>query len=203
MHHVCPLSQGLKKTIPYAIIGPRQAPVGRWAVAKPLTYIALSAAFVGSVAAEVVHPDVFSVLERDADCRSLCTARHGDDPPFTLSFDYYEGEYDTHINLRIGGREFKGLPLSRGSIKDGYLPFDKYRFPRHTLYGLVAFTAIRNMDVHYFIRLEDGFRYLGEFPDLSYDTDTGLFVGWFLHDRLNASRFNYVLQDDRLVEVEN
>ena len=169
---------------------------------KLLTYIVLSAVFFGSIAAEVVDSDALVILERGADCRSSCTARHGDDPPFTLSFDSYEGDYDTHINLRIEDREFKGLPISRRSIKDGSLRFTKYRFPRHTLYGFVSFISTKNMEVHYFIRLEDGFRYLGEFNKLSYDTDSGMFVEFFVHGMARISRFNYILQGDRLIREE-
>ena len=172
-------------------------------MAKPLTHIALSAAFVGSVAAEVVDSDTLIILERGADCRTSCTAHDGDGPPFTLSFDSYREDYYTYINLRIEDREFKGLPVSRGFTEDGSLPFDKYTFPQHTLYGFVSLISTKNMEVHYFIRLDDGFRYLGKFAKLGYDTDSGMFVEFFVHGQANISRFNYILQGDRLVEVES
>ena len=149
-------------------------------------------------ASTVVHPDALVILKKGEDCRSSCTARHGDDAPFALSFDSYEEGYRTYINLRIGNRTFRGLPISRRFIKDGLLSFDKYRFPRHTLYGLVSSISTKNMEVHYFIRSDGGFSYLGEFPSLSYDTKLGLFVGFF-NSRDRFSRYYYRLQEGRLL----
>ena len=153
-------------------------------------------------ASTVVHPDALVVLKKEEDCRSSCTARHGDDAPFTLSFDLYEEGYGMFINLRIDKREFGGLVVSRRFIKKGSLPFRKYRFPRHTLYGLVSSISTKNMEVHYFIRSDGGFSYLGEFPRLSYDTESGLFVGFF-NSRDWFTRYYYRLQDGRLVEVDD
>ena len=166
--------------------------------------VVLSALLAGSAfASTVVHPDALVVLKKGEDCRSSCTARHGDDAPFTLSFDSYEEGYDIFINLRIDGREFKGLIIDRPFIENGSLPFEKYRFPRHTLYGLLSSISTKNMEVHYFIRSDGGFSYLGEFPSLSYDMESGLFIGFFHHGMARGSTYYYRLQDNRLVEVDD
>ena len=149
-------------------------------------------------ASTVVHPDALVILKKGEDCRSSCTAHHGDDAPFTLSFDSYEEGYDIFINLRIGNREFKGLVIDRPFIENGSLPFSKYRFPRHTLYGLKSSRGAYNSYTHYFIRSDDSFSYLGDFPSLSYDTKLGLFVGFF-NSRDRFSRYYYRLQEGRLV----
>ena len=167
-----------------------------------LARIVLSAVLVGSVAAAVVESDALVVLKRGEDCRSSCTARHGDDPPFTLSFNSYEEGYRTYIDLRIENREFRRLPISRRFIKDGSLPFEKHRFPRHTLYGLESSRSTKNMRTHYFIRSNDGFRHLGRFSKLGYDTELGLFVE-FAYFKTGATRYYYRLQNGRLVEEED
>ena len=155
-------------------------------MAKVSTYIALSAVLAVSVAAEVVDSDAFAVLERDADCRSSCIARHGDDPPFTLSFDSYEKGYRTYINLRIEDREFRGLSTFATVYKEtvGFLSTNTGS-PDIPCMGLVSLASAKNMEVHYFIRFEDGLRYLGEFANLSYDTDSGMFVEFFVHGQAN------------------
>ena len=150
-------------------------------------------------ASTVVHPDALVILKKGEDCRSSCTARHGDDAPFALSFDSYEEGYNMFINLRIDGREFRGLIIDRPFIENGSLPFRKYRFPRHTLYGLISSMSTKNMEVHYFIRSDGIFSYLGEFPNLKYDTESGLFIGFFHHGMARSSTYYYRLQEGRLL----
>ena len=161
------------------------------------------AILVGSLCAStVVHPDASLILERGKDCRSSCTARQSDGEPFALSFNSYREGSHTYINLQIGGREFRGLMISRRLITDGSLHFYQFQFPQHTLYGLISHSSTKNMDIHYFIRSDGGFSYLGEFPSLSYDTQSGLFVGFFLSSAMEDSTHYYRLQDDRLTEED-
>ena len=168
-------------------------------VLKLLASVGLSAAFGAS--ASVVEPRTAVILE-DGDCRSSCTARPSDGAPFSLSFGSYEKGYDMFIDLQIGDRKFKNLPISRRFIADGSLPFFQHTFPQHTLYGLRSSRSTKNTYAHYFIRSGGGFSHLGRFPYLSYDTQLGLFVG-FIFFTTGATRYYYRLQGDRLVEEED
>ena len=166
-----------------------------------------SALFTASLSASTVVKASISIVLEDGDCRISCTADlSSNGGPLTFNFKSYERGYDMFIDLWIGGREFKELIIDRTLIKDGLLPFYKYEFPQHTLYGLDSSISAHNSYVHYFTRSNNGLNHLGHFPYLSYDTKLGLFVGFLhanFHGKMGSTRQYYRLQGNRLVEEED
>ena len=167
---------------------------------KPSALFGLLAVSAAPVAATVVEANALPLFQ--GPCQPSCTARHDGDEPFTLSYKSYKKDSETYIDLRIGDSVFTELDVVSWFLEDGSPPFYKYVFPRHTMYGLNSIRSAHNAYVHYFMRRDDKFDYLGLFPQLLYDTTLVRFVSFEKIDR-EIIKFYYKFEGSRLVEDED
>ena len=69
------------------------------------------------------------------------------------------------------------------------------------MYGLISTEAAYNAYIHYFTRTEEGFHYLGRFPVLHYDNESGQFIGYARVEEKTYT-FYYTLDGHQLTQSQ-
>ena len=89
---------------------------------------------------------------------------------------YKEGRRH-YLEVRMEGDIFQ-VPIAPWHITDYPFPLELYIFsPSLKLYGLLSNNGSAGIFVNYFSRDGEGFHYLGVFPILTYDKNSGHFIG--------------------------
>ena len=149
-----------------------------------------------------------TTLFRECEPETICrTDAVGLTEPFSLRWrNKKEGKNDFFLIMEIGGGIFE-VPMSPDFIRAWPFPLRLYIFSDTLmLYGLASNVGSGGIYVNYFARDEDGsFHYLGLFPFLSYDKDSGYFVGGESHGSVGYTTYYYRLDVGALdlVKVED
>ena len=123
-------------------------------------------------------PKSVALFKEGCEPQTTCrTNLRGQDEDFFLRWSRYRGGSRYFISMDIEGKTFD-ISTRRELIRNKPFPLELYIFsPLLKLYGSLSAGGSGGLYVHYFSRDEDGFHYLGRYPFLVYDRDSGHFVG--------------------------
>ena len=131
-----------------------------------------------SLLAVATFPEEVTIFSMGCDRATACqTNFQTQEKDFVLRWkDYREGRR-YFLEIEMEGGTFP-IPTAPHLIRDDPFPFKLYIFSDSLkLYGSFSNDGTAALFTNYFSRDENGFHYLGRFPFLAYDRDSGYFVG--------------------------
>ena len=112
---------------------------------------------------------------------------------------YKEGR-EHYLEVKMETNTFH-IPIAPWHITEDYpLPLELFIFsPSLKLYGLISNSGSGGIFINYFSRDGEGFHYLGVFPILVYDKDTGHFIGGVNYSSSTHLVSYYKLENNALI----